>query len=118
MADTHKKSEKKTKTGPVKAKAKAPGKIKVSGKITAPGNGKAIGKVTHFYDQISVAAILVEGKLQQGDLVKIGRHDQFVEQTVNSLQLEHETIKAAKRGQEVGLKVVRPVREGDLVVKV
>ena len=90
----------------------------MSGKVKAAGKVKAVGRVTHFYDRIGVAAILLEKKLQQGDTIRIGRNDQFVEQTVSSLQLEHETIKAAKRGQEVGLKVVRPVREGDVVVKI
>ncbi len=78
---------------------------------------KPIGKVTHFYDQISVATIALNASLKQGDKIKIGKQDPFLEQDVKSMQLEHKLIQAAKKGQEVGLKVSAKVKEGDLVFK-
>ncbi len=76
-----------------------------------------LGKVTHFYGRIGVAAILLSKQLKQGDQVKIGRKESFVEQEVKSLQLEHAAITAAKKGQEIGLKISGRVREGDEVWK-
>ncbi len=76
-----------------------------------------LGKVTHFYDRIGVAAILLSKQLKQGDKIKIGKEGSLVEQEVASLQLEHEAIKAAKKGQEIGLKISGRVRAGDLVWK-
>lgn len=76
-----------------------------------------LGRVTHFYDKINVAAVLLSQKLQVGDNVKIGKNENFVEEQVSSMQLEHKPVTAAKKGQEIGLKVSKPVREGDLVFK-
>lgn len=78
---------------------------------------KPLGKVTHYYDQISVAAVLLQKGLKVGDKVRIGKNERFIEQEVASMQLEHEAIKAARKGQEVGMKVADKVRQGDLVFK-
>jgi len=77
-----------------------------------------LGKVTHFYDRIGVAAILLNKSVKFGEKIKIGRQENFTEQEVTSLQLEREAIKAAKKGQEIGLKVAGRVRAGDEVWKV
>ncbi len=102
----------------VKAKAstpKATAKAKtLTAKATTP---KPLGKVTHFYDQISVAAVMLNKALKVGDKVRIGKNEKFVEQDISSMQLEHEAVKTAKKGQEVGMKVVGRVRPGDLVLK-
>lgn len=93
---------------PAKATAKA---------LATPKAPTPLGKVTHFYDQIGVAAVLLQKGLKVGDRIKVGKNERFVEQDVASLQLEHTAVKAAKKGQEVGLKVVERVRQGDLVFK-
>jgi len=43
--------------------------------------------------------------LKVGDKIKIGKADPFVEQVVKSMQVEHDKIDKAKKGQEIGLKV-------------
>lgn len=87
-------------------------------KAKAPKTPTPLGKVTHFYDQISVAAVMLNKALKVGDKVRIGKNEKFVEQDIVSMQLEHEAVKTAKKGQEVGMKVVGKVRQGDLVLKV
>lgn len=87
-------------------------------KAKAPKTPTPLGKVTHFYDQISVAAVMLNKALKVGDKVRIGKNEKFVEQDISSLQLEHTAVKAAKKGQEVGMKVMGRVRPGDLVLKV
>lgn len=77
-----------------------------------------LGKVTPFYDWIGVAAIMLNKQVKQGDKIKIGKEgSNILEQEVKSLQLEHQSVKAAKKGQEIGLKISGRVREGDLVWK-
>lgn len=78
---------------------------------------KPLGKITHFYDKIGVAVVALDGKLQKGDRIKIGRNQDFVEQEVTSMQMEHSTIEVAQKGQEIGLKIGKPVKAGDLVFK-
>lgn len=78
---------------------------------------KPTGKVTHFFDKISVAVVALDTSLKIGDKIKIGRKDNFIEQEVKSMQIEHKLVEAAKKGQEVGLKVDAKVKAGDLVYK-
>ena len=79
--------------------------------------GIRIGKISHFYNQISVAVIDLNDTLHVGDSVHIlGRTTDF-RQKVTSMQVEHEAIEEAGPGQEIALKVVRRVRRGDKVYK-
>ena len=77
----------------------------------------AIGKVMHYYDKIGVAVIALEGELKVGDKIKFEGHGQTFEQTVDSMQIEHEKIQTAKKGQHIGMKVGQPVKTGDIVTK-
>lgn len=72
-----------------------------------------IGKVTHFYDKIGVAIIDLSDNLSVGEKIRFvrGGEDLF-EQKVTSLQIEHEKVKAAKKGDVVGLKTDAKVKEG------
>ncbi|MBR9683134.1 hypothetical protein GOV03_01185 [Candidatus Woesearchaeota archaeon] len=79
---------------------------------------KQIGKIIHFFDKIKVAVISLSTGLKVGDKIKIGKDDKFSTLTVKSMQIEHQKLEKAKKGQEVGLKVRTAVRRGDLVFKV
>jgi translation elongation factor EF-1alpha len=79
---------------------------------------KKLGEVTHYWRQISVAGIKVTGTLSVGDIIRIRGTTTDFEQTVGSMQIEHQNIETAKKGQEVGLKVKDKVRRGDTVYKV
>jgi putative protease len=78
-----------------------------------------VGKVTHFYDKIGVAVVELSGSLSAGDKIKFvrGGEDMF-EQEVGSMQVEHEKIDSAKKGDVIGLKVDQEVKEGAEVYKV
>lgn len=78
---------------------------------------KQIGKVTHYYDKAMVALIKLEGGIKVGDEVKFVKGDEEFAQTVESMQIEHEQIKSAKKGQEAAVKVNQPAKEGALVFK-
>jgi putative protease len=78
-----------------------------------------IGKVTHYYDKIGVAVVELDGGLSKGDKIKFvrGGEDMF-EQEVKSMQIEHDKIDSAKKGDIVGLKVDQEVKEDAEVYKI
>lgn len=77
-----------------------------------------IGHVTHYFGKINVAALDLMDELRVGDEIHLRGHNTDFRQTVDSMQLEHEAIEAAKPGMDVAIKVKDRVREGDEVFKV
>jgi translation elongation factor EF-1alpha len=78
---------------------------------------REVGKVSHFFSKINVAVIELNGTLSVGDKIFIKGPTTDVEQTVDSMEIEHEKIKQATAGQSVGMKVKGRVRENDIVYK-
>lgn len=79
---------------------------------------KPIGAVVHYFDKISVAVIKLADKMAVGDKIRIvGGEDTDFEQEIDSMEVDHEKIKKAKKGDEVGMKVKDKVREGYKVFK-
>lgn len=74
-----------------------------------------VGTISHYYDKIEVAVLNLTGTLSSGDTIRISGHGGEFTQTVASMQSEHEEVKEAKKGSQVGLKVDQPVKEGDEV---
>ena len=80
--------------------------------------GEEIGKVTHYYTKIGVAVIELSDTLRVGDKIRIKGATTDFEQTIDSMQVEHEEIEEAEAGQSIGLKVNDNVRQHDVVYKV
>lgn len=81
-------------------------------------SGKIVGEVNHFYNRIGVAVIDLVDSLRLGDQVHfLGRSTDF-KQEVTSMQIEHEAITEAGKGQEIAVKVERRVRNHDQVFKI
>jgi putative protease len=80
--------------------------------------GKLIGKVIHYFDHIQVAVVALTAPLKVGDAIRIVGGDVDFEQAVDSMEVEHEKIDKAKKGDEVGMKVSEKVRDGYRVYKV
>jgi len=81
--------------------------------------GKEIGKVTHYFTNIGVGVIeLTKGSLKKGDKIRIKGATTDFKQKIASMQIEHEKIEEAKKGQSIGMKVKEHVREHDKVFKV
>ncbi len=78
---------------------------------------KEIGKITHFFDKILVAVLKLSGELNVGDKIRIDAEQPFV-QTVSSMQVKHKNIEHAKAGDDIGMKVENPCKDGDRVVKI
>jgi len=83
-----------------------------------PIEGELIGKVTHYFGNIGVAVIELEGALEAGDNIRIIGGEIDFNQPVESMQCEHQPIREAKKGQSVGMKVSEKVHEGYKVYKV
>ncbi len=78
-----------------------------------------VGVVTHYYDKIGVAIVELSATLAAGDKVKFVRGgEDLYEQSVDSIQIEHEKKDSASKGDVVGLKVNEPLKEGTEVFKV
>ncbi len=76
-----------------------------------------VGRVTHFYPKILVAVVELKAPLKAGEKISIVGRTTRIEQVVESMQIEHQTVTSAGPGQSVGLKVVDRVREMDFVYK-
>ena len=76
---------------------------------------KLIGKITHYYNGLGVGIIELSDKLKKGDTVHIKGKSTDFEQMVDSMQIEHDQIDQAKKGDVVGIKVKEKVKEGDEV---
>lgn len=80
--------------------------------------GNLIGKVIHYFDKIQVAVIALSDSLKVGETIRIVGGETDFEQAVESMEVEHEKIEQAKKGDEVGIKVSQKVRDGYRVYKV
>lgn len=77
-----------------------------------------IGFVTHYYGHPSVATLRLEsGTLRVGDVVHIRGHTTDFSQTVESLEVNHAPVTEVGPNDDFGLKVVKHVRERDVVFK-
>jgi putative protease len=79
---------------------------------------KLIGKISHFFTNINVAVIELEGTLKKGEKISIEGSTTNFEQDVKSMQVQHKEVEQAKKGDSIGMKVKERVREGDKVYRV
>lgn len=79
---------------------------------------KLVGKITHYFTNIGVAVIELEDILKVGDEISIEGATTNFTQKIESMQIEHNNVEEAKKGESIGLKVVDKVREGDQVFKI
>lgn len=81
---------------------------------------KILGKVTHYYDHLGVAVIKLakSANLKKGDQIQIKGNKTDLTQAVGSLQVNHADVEAVKAGDDFGVKVDKPVKEGDQVYTV
>ncbi len=80
--------------------------------------GVRIGEVTHYFDRIGVAVIDLTDTIRLGDTLHIFGRLTDLRQKVSSMEIEHQKIEEAGPGQEVALKVDRPVKPRDKVFKI
>lgn len=80
---------------------------------------KKIGLVSNYFSKISVAAVeITDGTVSVGDTLHFLGHTTDLKNTVEAMQIEHQSVTEAKTGDSVGIKVSGKVRGGDKVYKV
>ncbi|HJX51070.1 MAG TPA: translation elongation factor-like protein [Candidatus Nanoarchaeia archaeon] len=78
---------------------------------------KIIGEVMNYFDHVSVAAIKLVAPLKVGDIVRIVGGETDFEQKIESMQINRNSVKTAKKGDEIGIKISEKVRKGYKVFK-
>ena len=77
-----------------------------------------IGTVSHFYSHLSVAIIALTDTLRVGDTIHIKGHTTNFTQTIESMQIDHQSVAEAHAGKVIGLRVREHARDGDAVYKI
>lgn len=76
-----------------------------------------VGKITHYYDKAGVAVVELSETLAIGDMITVQHGETSFNQTVQSMQLDHENVNEATAGTSVGLKVDQKVKPGATVLR-
>ena len=84
----------------------------------AEGERKLVGKVVNYFTKIGVAIIELNDSLAVGDRISVEGATTKIQQTVESMQIEHEAIEKARKGDSIGLKIVDRCRKSDSVYKI
>lgn len=79
---------------------------------------KLLGEVSNYFEHVGVAAIKLKDGLKVGDKIKFVGGEVDFEQEVKSMQIKHEAVQKAKKGDEIGIKIKEKVRKGYKVFKV
>ncbi|MGD2030579.1 MAG: hypothetical protein PVG86_11665 [Desulfobacterales bacterium] len=78
-----------------------------------------IGFVSNYYGKISVAAVeMTDGTVSLGDTLHFLGHTTNFESKVDSMQIQHKSVKEAKKGDSVGVEISEKARAGDKVFKI
>lgn len=79
---------------------------------------KQIGVVSNYFEHVGVAAVKLDSGLKVGDKIKIVGGKVEHEQKVESMQIQHEKVSSAKKGDEIGIKVDEKIHKGYRVFKI
>jgi len=79
---------------------------------------KEIGHITHYYGNINVGIIELSDSLKIGDNIHVKGHTTDFTQSVDSMQIEHQSIAEAKAGEMVGIKINQKAHPHDKVYKI
>jgi len=74
-----------------------------------------IGEVMTYY--ANIAAVELSGSVKVGDTIIFRGFTTDLEQKVDSMQIEHDSVQEAKAGDQIGVKVPGKVRKNDRVYK-
>jgi hypothetical protein len=115
---------------PAKAKAKAKAKVKKSSPkrpkvkaaaappkpgVIAPTNSVLLGFVEDYFAKIGVIALTLQAPVSVGQKIQVLGHTTNLQQTVDSMQIDHAPVTQAGPKDSVGIKVVNRARGGDHV---
>ncbi len=76
-----------------------------------------VGRITHYFSKIGVAIVELKAPLNVGDNIQIKGSTTDFQQVVETMQVQHQDVQAAKKGEAIGLKVAQQVRENDILYR-
>ena len=76
---------------------------------------KLAGRIDHIFEKIQVVTITLKCPLKVGDVIRIKGATTDLLQQVDSIQIDHESVQKAKKGDGVGIKVKGYVRDSDSI---
>jgi len=76
-----------------------------------------IGHVSHFFSKISVVVVELMLPLAVGDRILVKGPSTDFEQIVESIQIDGKSYLRVEGGQSIGLKVVQPAKQKDVIYK-
>ena len=79
---------------------------------------KQIGTVSNYFNHLKVAAIKLTSPLKVGDVIKFVGGEVDYDMPIESIQINNKNVDAAKKGNEIGIKVKEKVRKDYKVYKV
>lgn len=78
-----------------------------------------VGTVERYYPKVDAASVRIEeGGLKLGDTIHFKGPSGEYEERITSMELDHEKIRVAREGQEVGIEVPVPIEPGSQVLLV
>jgi hypothetical protein len=83
-----------------------------------PVAGILLGKVADYFGHVSAIAVTLQADLAVGDTIRVKGHTTDFTEPVATLEIEHQTVTAAKAGDGVGIGVKERCRKGDKVYKI
>lgn len=96
------------------AKKAAPGSAARPG-IIAPVNSTLAGFVEDYFAKVGVIAFTLKAAVSVGQRIQILGHTTHLEQSIDSMQIDHVPVTVAREGDGVGIKVIGRARAGDHV---
>lgn len=79
---------------------------------------KEIGEVSDFFAHVNAAAVKLTAALKVGDKIRVKGGETEFEQEVESMQIDRNSVQAAKKGDEVGILFKEKARKGYKVFKI
>ena len=76
-----------------------------------------VGEVTHFFSKISVCVIRLKKDVFVGDKIYIRGNGCNFSQKMSSMQVDHQSVEKASKGQEIGLKTIKEAKVGAQVLR-
>lgn len=64
-----------------------------------------VGKIIAYYSKIEVAILELTGTVKLGDTLQFSAKKFLFQQKIESMQIDREEVKTAKKGETIGLKI-------------
>ena len=78
---------------------------------------EVVGRIERFYAKPSVAIVALSATLRVGERLYLKGHTTDFQQSVESLEVDHQPVREAQACQTVGLKVAQRCRPHDVVYR-